>query len=399
MKVYDFAARRIRRSCASTCREGSRCAVRVRRHPERTEPHSRVPEEEASVGCLCFELDDGSHLTESLRDHGSTLRSSTHAVDARQDAARARARVREAERICEIGAQPGWSGSSRTRTPLRAAREAESPEAAESARSRLQNASRCSTRSWRRASSPATRPVSAIARCSPHSTRVVRGYRARSRVRQRASLVLMSPAAAERPGMTPRSIVPSPPRPGQESVWQNSATARIELSPRHVVVVLGGEVVARPRARCACSETSQPPVYYIPPGDYRRACFRPTANETLLRVQGCRAATFDLVVGERAAPGSMGVREPGDALCRAARLRRHLSGTRGRLLPRRRAGARSGGRLLRRLDHERRRRTLQGRPGHAGLVAFALPARSAGVDTASGRWNGWPPAWPPVPQA
>ena len=199
--------------------------------------------------------------------------------------------------------------------------------------------------------------------------------------------------------MTPRSIVPSPPRPGQESVWQYPRPPRIEPSPRHVVVVLGGEVVAETTRALRVLETSQPPVYYIPPGDYRRACFRPTANESFCEFKGV-ARYFDLVVGERAArQAAWAYASPAT---RYAVLRDCVGIYPGRVdacyldgEPR----ARAGGRLLRRLDHERRRRTLQGRPGHAGLVAFALPARSAGVDTASGRWNGWPPAWPPVPQA
>ena len=47
-------------------------------------------------------------------------------------------------------------------------------------------------------------------------------------------------------------------------------------------------------------ETSQPPVYYIPPGDYRRGCFRPATQESFCEFKGV-ARYFDLVVGDRVA--------------------------------------------------------------------------------------------------
>jgi uncharacterized protein (DUF427 family) len=100
--------------------------------------------------------------------------------------------------------------------------------------------------------------------------------------------------------MTPRSIEPSPPRPGQESVWQYPRPPRIEPSSRRVVVVFGGTIVAETTRALRVLETSQPPVYYIPPGDYRRACFRPAAHESFCEFKGV-ARYFDLVVGERVA--------------------------------------------------------------------------------------------------
>ena len=100
--------------------------------------------------------------------------------------------------------------------------------------------------------------------------------------------------------MTPRSIEPSPLRPGQESAWQYPRPPRIEPSSRHVVVVFGGEVVAETTRALRVLETSHPPVYYFPPSDYRRACFRPSAHETFCEFKGV-ARYFDLVVGERVA--------------------------------------------------------------------------------------------------
>jgi len=98
--------------------------------------------------------------------------------------------------------------------------------------------------------------------------------------------------------MTPRPITPAPRAPGQESVWEYPRPPRIECSSRHVVVVFAGEVVAETTRALRVVETSQPPVYYIPRGDYRRACFRPTPHETFCEFKGV-ARHFDLAVGER----------------------------------------------------------------------------------------------------
>ena len=66
--------------------------------------------------------------------------------------------------------------------------------------------------------------------------------------------------------MRPR---PTPPGPGQESVWDYPRPPRLERSTRHVLVRLGGEVVAETRAGWRVLETSHPPVYYVPAGDVR----------------------------------------------------------------------------------------------------------------------------------
>jgi len=47
-------------------------------------------------------------------------------------------------------------------------------------------------------------------------------------------------------------------------------------------------------------ETSHPPVYYVPPGDYRADCFRPTPHESFCEFKGV-ARYFDVVVGDRVA--------------------------------------------------------------------------------------------------
>ena len=65
-------------------------------------------------------------------------------------------------------------------------------------------------------------------------------------------------------GRHPRRIEPGP---GQESVWDYPRPPRVEPSAEHVVVELGGEVIAETRRALRVLETSHPPVYYIPRDD------------------------------------------------------------------------------------------------------------------------------------
>jgi hypothetical protein len=65
MKVYDFVGARTRRSCASFSPKGIDVpfeSVDI----QRTEPHAGIPAEESARRPAVLELDDGSHLAESL---------------------------------------------------------------------------------------------------------------------------------------------------------------------------------------------------------------------------------------------------------------------------------------------------------------------------------------------
>lgn len=61
-----------------------------------------------------------------------------------------------------------------------------------------------------------------------------------------------------------RDIVPEPPGPHQESVWDYPRPPRIEASTETVEVLLGGRVVAVTSAALRVLETSHPPAYYLP---------------------------------------------------------------------------------------------------------------------------------------
>jgi uncharacterized protein (DUF427 family) len=61
---------------------------------------------------------------------------------------------------------------------------------------------------------------------------------------------------------------PDPVGPGQESVWDYPRPPRLEREARRIVVVLNGVTVADTTAALRVLETSHPPTYYLPPGDF-----------------------------------------------------------------------------------------------------------------------------------
>ena len=89
--------------------------------------------------------------------------------------------------------------------------------------------------------------------------------------------------------------------PGQESVWDYPRPPSALVTPRHVLVEFGGQVVADTRRAIRVCETSHPPTYYVPREDL--------ATHLLERGQGgswCewkgQATYWDVVVGDRRAP-------------------------------------------------------------------------------------------------
>ena len=60
---------------------------------------------------------------------------------------------------------------------------------------------------------------------------------------------------------------PDPVGPGQESVWDYPRPPSAEVTDRHVVVELGGRVLADTQRAVRVCETSHPPVFYVPRDD------------------------------------------------------------------------------------------------------------------------------------
>lgn len=90
---------------------------------------------------------------------------------------------------------------------------------------------------------------------------------------------------------------PTPPRPGQESVWDYPRPPRVEPSVEHVVVWFAGQVVADTANALRVLETSHPPVYYLPLDDLTSDLVVPIPRSSWCEFKGT-ASYGDLVIGE-----------------------------------------------------------------------------------------------------
>ena len=81
-------------------------------------------------------------------------------------------------------------------------------------------------------------------------------------------------------------------------MWDYPRPPSAEVTPRHVVVELGGRVVAETRRAIRVCETSHPPVYYVPREDVADGVLEPGRGLSVCEWKG--AATYwDAVVGDR----------------------------------------------------------------------------------------------------
>jgi len=90
------------------------------------------------------------------------------------------------------------------------------------------------------------------------------------------------------------------PGPGQESVWDYPRPPRVEAVTDHIVVELGGIVIADTRSAVRVLETSQPPAYYLPRGDLAIGHLVPTRTHTWCEWKG-EASYFTVEAGDRRA--------------------------------------------------------------------------------------------------
>ena len=135
-------------------------------------------------------------------------------------------------------------------------------------------------------------------------------------------------------------------------------------------VILGGRTIADTTGALRVLETSHPPTFYLPRGDIAPGALVPAAGSSFCEWKG-HAAYLDVVGGGVTAPrAAWCYPEPVAAF---AALRDHVAVYPGRMEAASSATSapRPGGRLLRRLDHRRDRRAVQGRAGHPGLVSPA----------------------------
>ncbi|WP_029032476.1 DUF427 domain-containing protein [Salinarimonas rosea] len=99
----------------------------------------------------------------------------------------------------------------------------------------------------------------------------------------------------------PKPPVPTPPAPGQESVWDYPRPAICEPTASVLEVVLGGRTIARTRRGFRVLETSHPPSYYFPPDDVDAGVLVAAGGGSICEWKG-QAAYFDVVCGAVRAP-------------------------------------------------------------------------------------------------
>lgn len=80
-------------------------------------------------------------------------------------------------------------------------------------------------------------------------------------------------------------------------MWDFPRPPALERSDEHVVVRVGGEVVAETRRPWLVLETSHPPVYYVPREDVRLDHLERVHHRTFCEYKGV-ASYADVVVGE-----------------------------------------------------------------------------------------------------
>ena len=114
-----------------------------------------------------------------------------------------------------------------------------------------------------------------------------------------------------------RRPVPTPPGPGQESVWDYPRPPRLERSTSVIRIVLGGLPIVETTRSWRVLETASPPTYYIDQADFAPGVVQPGVGESWCEWKG-GAVYFDLVardtVARRAAWGYPNPNSPFAAL-------------------------------------------------------------------------------------
>lgn len=93
---------------------------------------------------------------------------------------------------------------------------------------------------------------------------------------------------------------PLPIKTGQRSVWDFPRPPAIEVEPRCVRAVFGGEVIASSTRCVKVLETSHPPVYFFPHEDCNPDALLRTGKSSYCEWKG-EAKYFDVVAGDRVA--------------------------------------------------------------------------------------------------
>jgi uncharacterized protein (DUF427 family) len=92
---------------------------------------------------------------------------------------------------------------------------------------------------------------------------------------------------------------PEPVGPGEESAWDYPRPPALEPTDAHLVVVLGGEVIAETRRAQRVLETSHPPNYYLPISDVVPGALEISEGTSFCEWKG-RATYYTVTGGGRA---------------------------------------------------------------------------------------------------
>jgi uncharacterized protein (DUF427 family) len=95
--------------------------------------------------------------------------------------------------------------------------------------------------------------------------------------------------------------IPEPTGPGEESAWDYPRPPRLEPTGAHLVVVLGGAIVAETHHAYRVLETSHPPNYYFPPDDVTAGAIERSDGTSYCEWKG-RATYYSVRGGDRVEP-------------------------------------------------------------------------------------------------
>ncbi|MFB2968392.1 DUF427 domain-containing protein [Aerosakkonema sp. BLCC-F183] len=90
------------------------------------------------------------------------------------------------------------------------------------------------------------------------------------------------------------------PGPGKESVWDYPRPPRLEDTPKHILVVFNGIVIADTYRAKRVLETSHPPNYYIPTDDIKMEYLVRENRVTFCEWKG-QAHFYSVIVGNKQA--------------------------------------------------------------------------------------------------
>ncbi|MDB9541008.1 DUF427 domain-containing protein [Anabaenopsis tanganyikae CS-531] len=91
---------------------------------------------------------------------------------------------------------------------------------------------------------------------------------------------------------------PTPPKPGQESVWDYPRPAVLQDTDKHLKVICGGIILADTRRGKRVLETSHPPTYYFPPEDIKLEHLIETPKKNLCEWKGAYQY-YDISIGNQ----------------------------------------------------------------------------------------------------